>query len=111
MFGFTGEAMFSVGDRVRVERDEARYPAKGSWSRFRGRTGTVVEVNRDRRFPELTEHGVVFRNVRTDAKRWSGDDVVWFKAGELRPVAAVRTTRRRNWPTWMDLSNRELETV
>jgi ribosomal protein L21E len=43
----------NLGDRVRIERDEIRYPSKGTWPQFRGRTGTVVEVNAD-------EYGVVF---------------------------------------------------
>jgi len=34
-----------VGDRVRIERDETRYPPRGTWPRFRGRRGTVVATN------------------------------------------------------------------
>jgi ribosomal protein L21E len=37
-----------VGDRVRVERDEQRYPSRGTWPQYRGRAGTVVSVNRAR---------------------------------------------------------------
>jgi len=54
----------NVGDQVRVERAETRYPSKGTWPRFRGRTGTVVEINRDRKRPHLIEYGVVFGKVR-----------------------------------------------
>ena len=42
-----------VGNRVRIERDETIYPAKGTWPQFRGCTGIVVEIN-------LGESGVVF---------------------------------------------------
>lgn len=49
----------NVGDRVRIERDETRHPSRGTWPWFRGKTGTVVEINRDRKRPHLTEYGVV----------------------------------------------------
>ncbi|MGV0811744.1 hypothetical protein ABQF34_07245 [Mycolicibacterium boenickei] len=82
-----------VGARVRIERDETRYPSRGTWPQFRGKTGTVVEVNHDRKRPHLTEYGVIFGKVwprpdRPGVLRWSGDDTItWFKAYELRPVA------------------------
>jgi hypothetical protein len=34
-----------VGEVVRIERDETGHPVTGSWPRYRGRAGTVVEVN------------------------------------------------------------------
>lgn len=37
-----GTKRLRVGDRVRVERDESRWPSKGSWPRYRGKTGTVI---------------------------------------------------------------------
>lgn len=81
-----------VGDRVRVERDEVRYPSRGTWPQFQGKTGTVVEVNRDRKSPSLTEYGVVFGKVsaRGDGRgRFNhGSAVTWFKTYE---VAAVST--------------------
>ena len=43
----------NVGDRVRIQRDETRYPSKGTWPHFRDKTGTVVEFN-------LGEVGVCF---------------------------------------------------
>jgi hypothetical protein len=78
----------SVGDRVRIERDEVCYPSKGTWPQFRGCTGTVVEVNRDRRRPHLSEWGVVFGQVserkdRPGAFAYGGNSVVWFKPYEL----------------------------
>jgi ribosomal protein L21E len=51
----------NIGDRVRIERDETRYPSKGTWPRFRGKTGTVVEIN-------LGEYGVAI-GVRCDSDR------------------------------------------
>lgn len=76
----------NIGARVRIERDEARYPSRGSWPRFRGKTGTVVEINRD-------EYGVVFSKVwpredRPGVLRWSGQQpVTWFRTHELKRVA------------------------
>jgi hypothetical protein len=65
----------NVGAKVVIERDETRYPCKGSWPRFRGREGTVVQINDD-------EHGVSFNKdlSRPDA---------WFKAHEINVVAAA----------------------
>lgn len=86
------------GDRVLVERDEFLYPGKGTWSRFRGRTGTVVSVNRDsglyrlenkvriyRRRPDsaLNEYGVSF--IRTGNK--AAVDA-WFRLYELTVLAS-----------------------
>ncbi|OBI79708.1 hypothetical protein A5664_01695 [Mycolicibacterium fortuitum] len=89
----------NVGDRVRIERDETRHPSRGTWPWFRGKTGTVVEINRDRKRPHLTEYGVVFGKVRSP--RPSGSvamaDVAWFKSYELtstRALAPVRTSAR-----------------
>ena len=68
------ERKLRVGSRVRVERDETLYPSRGTWPQFRGKTGTVVEVNRAGRGP--TEYGVGFgKATRASA---------WFKAYELR---------------------------
>jgi hypothetical protein len=81
-----------VGDRVRIQRDETRYPSKGTWPQFRGRIGTVVEINRDRKRPHLTEYGVVFGKVRNPNKDGSiamGSHTTWFKLYELRPVVGV----------------------
>jgi hypothetical protein len=78
--------LFVVGDRVRIERDEARYPSKGTWPRFRGRTGTVVEINGD-------EHGVVFGAVRRlpggSVRAADGREVTtWFGLHEIRALAS-----------------------
>jgi hypothetical protein len=73
----------NVGDRVRIERDETRYPSKGTWPQFRGKTGTIVEIN-------LGEYGVCFGKVwprpdRPGVYRWGGDDSpTWFQPYELR---------------------------
>lgn len=83
----------AVGERVRIERDETKYPSKGTWPQFRGKTGTVVEINEDRKWPHLTEYGVTFGNTykRTDGKSglWrDGKPVTWFKVYELKPLPA-----------------------
>lgn len=75
-----------VGDRVRIERDEDTYPSKGTWPQFRGRTGTVVQINTD-------EYGVDFGTTRRrpDGSLHGDDVVTWFKVYEMTPaLAAVR---------------------
>ena len=85
-----------VGDRVRIERDETKHPSQGTWPQFRGRTGTVVEVNRDRERPHLTEYGVCFSKVtkasgnRHGEFRWDSADVAWFKLYEVAALAPER---------------------
>lgn len=97
-------AVVAVGSRVRIERDETRHPSKGTWPRFRGKTGTVVEVSEDRKRPHLTEYAVIFGRVkpRADGRgafAWSGNEsVTWFKAHELFSMsggAAVRPAGAR----------------
>lgn len=87
-----------VGDKVRIQRDETLYPSKVTWPEFRGRMGTVVEINVDRKRPQLTEYGVVFGAVR--AKRTAFGSIsnghpAWFKAYELCDVTAERHSERR----------------
>jgi hypothetical protein len=81
--------MFKVGTRVRIERDETRYPSKGTWPQFRGKTGTVVEVNHDRVRPHLTEYGVVFGKPRLDGRGGQREVITWFKSHEIRALASV----------------------
>jgi hypothetical protein len=93
-------AAIAVGTRIRVERDETRYPSRGTWPQFRGKTGTVVEINRDRKRPHLTEYGVSFGKTRTrpDGSLHGDDTVTWFKVYEMaalasqRPVASPQST-------------------
>lgn len=71
-----------AGDRVRVERDETLYPSKGTWPRFRGKYGTVVETNDG-------ELGVVFGKVRERSGKGSligNEPVTWFQNYELRKI-------------------------
>jgi len=77
-----------VGDRVSIQRDETLYPSKGTWPQLRCRTGTIVEINTDRKRPHLTEYGVVFGAVRERPDRNGkpeGGMPTWFKIYELRP--------------------------
>ena len=67
----------SIGDRVKVERDETVYRLRGTWLWFRGKTGVVEEINRAKR-KALTEYGV----------RLEGHGLTWFKEYELRQVRA-----------------------
>jgi hypothetical protein len=84
-------AQFVVGDRVLIERDETLYPSRGSWPRYRGKVGTVVQVNsRD------DEIGVVLGapvKVRTDRPTMAYGDrtVVWFRPHELVGLGAAST--------------------
>jgi hypothetical protein len=91
----------AVGDRVRIERDETRYPSKGTWPQFRGRTGTIIEVNRDRKRPHLTEYGVALGTVSARIDRpgtfnWDSASVAWFKDYEICRVASERHTEPRS---------------
>jgi hypothetical protein len=100
-------AAIAVGTRVRIERDETRYPSRGTWGQFRGKTGTVVEVNRDRKRPHLTEYGVSFGKVRSEPSSSgsisNGHDTVWFKAHELTPVTGSGSaTSTRNTASQID---------
>jgi hypothetical protein len=84
---------------VRIQRDEARYPSKGTWPRFHGRTGSIVEINVDRKRPHLTKYGVSFNavRVRTDGRGevdWRATDVAWFKVYEIVRAAAERHAER-----------------
>ena len=90
--------MVSVGDRVRIVRDETRYPSKGTWPQFRGRIGTVVTINRDRVRPHLTEYGVAlgFVSARADGLSqfsYDASSVVWFKDYEMCRAGAEAPCR------------------
>jgi len=71
----------TVGDAVVIERDETRYPPKGTWPRFRGRVVTVVEIN-------LGEYGVALgKTLPASGRRggsMKGGSVTWFQPYELR---------------------------
>jgi hypothetical protein len=79
--------VIKVGDKVRIERDETRHPSRGTWPQFRGKTGTVVEINRAGRGP--TEYGVCFTKVSPGGPRskraftWDQASVAWFKRHEI----------------------------
>ena len=78
-------SIITVGSRVRIERDETRYPSKGTWPQFRGKTGTVVEIN-------LGEYGVVFGKARSPRPNGSiaMAEAVWFQPHEIRALAPER---------------------
>jgi hypothetical protein len=48
---------FRRGDRVRIERDETRWPATGTWPRYRGRTGIVTVPDNDGEIGVQLGHG------------------------------------------------------
>ncbi|KUH86476.1 MULTISPECIES: hypothetical protein [unclassified Mycobacterium] len=88
-----------VGDRVRIERDETRWPSKGTWPQFRGKVGTVVEANRDRKRPHLIEYAVALGKVtpRNDGRggfNYDAKSVAWFKDYEMRRVTPERPAGR-----------------
>jgi hypothetical protein len=74
----------TVGSRVRIERDETRYPSKGTWPQFRGKTGTIVEIN-------LGEYGVAIgKTLPASGKRggsMKGGAVTWFQPYEFRVIS------------------------
>jgi hypothetical protein len=84
-----------VGDRVRIERDETRHPSRGTWAQFRGRTGTIIEINTDTKRPHLTEYGVVFGATRRRPDgSLTGHAVTWFKSEEMCALAPERHPQR-----------------
>ena len=63
------------GTRVVVERDESKYPSRGTWPWFRGKTGVVTSEVRG---AGPVEYGVSFtKDDHADA---------YFKRYELRPL-------------------------
>jgi len=73
---------FKIGDRVRVERDEKEYPARGTWADYRGKTGTVVIAS------QFGEVGVAFKAVKMDPTApggmvRQGSDTTFFLPHEL----------------------------
>ena len=96
----TATAAVAVGTRVRIEREETRHPSRGTWPQFRGRTGTVVQVNGDRKLPHLTEYAVTFGKPRKPNQHGTipvGSDSYWFRSHELvnvGPQHAVSARKR-----------------
>lgn len=68
----------NIGDRVKVERDEKLFPARGTWRYFRGKTGEIIEINKQAKGP--WEYGISLL----------GWGLVWFKKHEIRPVRAYK---------------------
>ncbi len=79
--GGARERILVVGDRVRIERDERRYPPRGSWPRWRGKVGTVAEIN-DAGLGAV-EYGVIFGAVSYRPNGSMLDSRVWFLRHEL----------------------------
>jgi hypothetical protein len=65
-----------VGMRVKIERDEKKFPPRGTWRWFRGRTGTLLEINKSGKGP--WEYGVSFGDA--------AHVEAWFKRHEVRPL-------------------------
>jgi hypothetical protein len=66
-----------AGDVVTIERNETRWPSRGSWPRYRGRTAMVVSVNQG-----AGEVGVTFTRIgATDPASCTADS--WFRPHEL----------------------------
>lgn len=63
----------TLGAKVRIERDETKHPSRGTWPWYRGKTGTVVGINRAG--TGATEYGVGFGKAK-----WAD---AWFKGYEL----------------------------
>jgi hypothetical protein len=64
-----------IGTKVRVERDEVKYPPKGTWRNYRGKTGTVTGTSHG-------EVGVVFCTDKSFTTDMRAD--AWFQRYELR---------------------------
>lgn len=69
----------NVGDRVKIERDEKKFPVKGTWKHYRNKYGTLLEINKNGKGP--WEYGVAV----------DGDPITaWFKKHEIRGVLRKR---------------------
>lgn len=81
-------ADFKVGDTVRIERDEKKYPSIGSWPKYRKKPGIVVILNEEDEEVGV-EVGAVLPRIRSDERglQYSHEQVAWFKPHELRPRA------------------------
>jgi hypothetical protein len=76
------ETVIEIGSTVLIERDEKRYPSRGSWPRYSDRLGTVVTINN-----LDAEYGVAFGNIRTRPDgSIHGNEVSWFRLHELTRV-------------------------
>lgn len=63
----------NVGSTVLIERNETLHPPKGTWPQFRGKTGTVIEINNAGL--GAAEYAVGFGKARRAS--------AWFKSHEL----------------------------
>lgn len=63
-----------IGDRVKIARDEKKYPARGTWRKFRNKYGQLEAINKDGKGP--WEYGV----------NLEGYGVTWFKKHEIREL-------------------------
>jgi hypothetical protein len=81
----------AVGARVRISRDEAVYPSRGTWPEFRGKVGTIVEINQG-------EYGVVFGKVRQPRANGSiaMAEATWFQPHEVHALASQRAVSASN---------------
>ena len=79
------EADMNVGDHIRVERDEKKYPSRGTWRRYSGKTGYICIVDE-------SSYGVVLTVTRPPWRKDSGrehelsydsDAILWFRPHEL----------------------------
>lgn len=78
---------FSVGNLVRIERDEKVHPSKGTWPKYRGKPGVVVILNEEDEEigVEVGATTVRFRDDR-NGLQYDHTKVAWFKSHELRVV-------------------------
>lgn len=74
--------VLTIGQKVEVQRDERRYPSRGTWPAYRGKIGTVVIAD------NLGEVGIVFGATRRrpDGSLHGDDSPSWFAAHELAVV-------------------------
>lgn len=84
---------FTVGQAVRVNRDEQAHPSKGTWPRHRSKPGFVVIVNASEEV-DPPEYGVILTTTRPVWRKEPGrehelqydsDQVLWFAPWELVP--------------------------
>lgn len=82
----------NVGDHIKVQRDEKLFPSRGTWSRYRGKTGYICVINEGGGKDDTDEYGVVLTIHRPAWRKepdrghelsYDSDAVLWFAPHEL----------------------------
>ena len=82
----------NVGDHIRVQRDEKLFPSRGTWPKYRGKTGYVCIVSEGGGRGDDPEYGVVLTIHRPPWRKehdrehelsYDSEALLWFAPYEL----------------------------